>query len=106
MLDDEWERYVKRMMRNAGTFISPDEGKQIYEFLTYDSKIRKKALYDKKLKAAPPPRSRTEPACAMKQAVLLVGATLASALVWTMVAARGAARAADRASTTRSTPPG
>lgn len=50
VLEDEWERYVKRMMRNAGTFISPDEGKQIYEFLVYDSKTRKKALYDKKLK--------------------------------------------------------
>lgn len=50
VLEDEWERYVKRMMRNAGTFISADEGKQIYEFLVYDSKTRKKALYDKKLK--------------------------------------------------------
>jgi hypothetical protein len=50
VLDDEWERYVKRMMRNAGTFITADEGKAIYEFLTYDSKIRKKALYEKKLK--------------------------------------------------------
>jgi len=51
-LDDEWERYIKRMMRKAGTFISPDEGKQIFEFVVYDSKIRKKALYDKKLKEA------------------------------------------------------
>ncbi|MBI4476248.1 MAG: hypothetical protein HY654_03685 [Acidobacteria bacterium] len=51
-LDDEWERYVKRMMRKAGSFISPDEGKQIYEFVVYDSKIRKKALYDQKLKEA------------------------------------------------------
>ena len=49
-LEDEWERYVKRMMRKAGTLISPDEGKQIYEFLVYDSKTRKKALYDKKLR--------------------------------------------------------
>ena len=48
-LDDEWERYVKRMMRKAGTLISPDEGKQIFEFVTYDSKIRKKALYERKL---------------------------------------------------------
>jgi hypothetical protein len=47
-LDDEWERYVKRMMRKAGTLISPDEGKQIFEFVAYDSKIRKKALFDKK----------------------------------------------------------
>jgi hypothetical protein len=51
-LDDEWERYVKRMMRKAGTWISPDEGKQIFEFVVYDSKIRKKDLYDKKLKEA------------------------------------------------------
>ena len=51
-LDDEWERYIKRMMRKAGTFITPDDGKQIYEFLVYDSKNRKKALYDKKLKEA------------------------------------------------------
>lgn len=48
VLEDEWERYVKRMMRKAGTFISPDEGKQIYEFVAYDSKIRKKAQYDKR----------------------------------------------------------
>jgi len=51
-LDDEWERYIKRMMRKAGTLISPDEGKQIFEFVVYDSKIRKKALYDKKLSEA------------------------------------------------------
>lgn len=50
VLEDEWERYIKRMMRKAGTFISPDEGKQIFEFVVHDSKIRKKALYDKKLK--------------------------------------------------------
>ena len=51
-LEDEWERYVKRMMRKAGTLISPDEGKQIFEFVVYDSKTRKKALYDKRLKEA------------------------------------------------------
>ena len=49
-LDTEWEAYLKRMMRKAGTFISPDEGKKIYEFLSYDTKVRKKALYDKKVK--------------------------------------------------------
>src|SRR3972149_5188272 len=48
-LDDEWERYIKRMMRRAGSFIKPDEGKRIFAFVTYDSKIRKKALYDKKM---------------------------------------------------------
>lgn len=51
-LEDEWERYVKRMMRKAGTFITPDEGKQIYEFAVYDSKIRKKAMYDRKVAEA------------------------------------------------------
>jgi hypothetical protein len=48
-LDDEWERYIKRMMRKAGpSLINADEGKQIFEFLTFDSRLRKKALYDKK----------------------------------------------------------
>jgi hypothetical protein len=50
-LEDEWERYIKRMMNKAGpSVISAADGKQIFEFLTYDSKIRKKALYDKKTK--------------------------------------------------------
>jgi hypothetical protein len=50
-LDDEWERYIKRMMNKAGpSVISAADGKQIFEFITYDSKIRKKALYDKKMK--------------------------------------------------------
>ena len=53
VLDDEWERYVKRMMRKAGTLINAEEGKQIFEFVTYDSKIRKKALYDKKMASQP-----------------------------------------------------
>lgn len=53
-LDDEWERYIKRMMRKSGK-ITADEGKQIFEFLAYDSKIRKKALYDKKLAEGPKP---------------------------------------------------
>ena len=49
-LEDEWERYVKRMMNKAGTWISADQGHQIYEFLVFDSKTRKKDMYDKKLK--------------------------------------------------------
>jgi cytochrome c5 len=49
-LEDEWERYIKRMMNKAGSIISPADGKQIFEFLVYDSKTRKKALYDKKMK--------------------------------------------------------
>ena len=49
-LDTEWESYLKRMMRKAGTWMTADDGKKIYEFLTFDTKIRKKALYEKKLK--------------------------------------------------------
>ncbi len=55
---DEWEAYMKRMMRKAGSFISPEQGKQIYEFLVYDSQIRKKAMVDKKLKAGGTPGPR------------------------------------------------
>ncbi len=53
-LDQEWERYVKRMMRKPGSEISPADGKAIFEFLSYDSKLRKKALYERKLKEAGP----------------------------------------------------
>ena len=49
-LEDEWERYVKRMMRKPGSGISASDGQKIYEFLAFDSKTRKKALYEKKLK--------------------------------------------------------
>jgi cytochrome c5 len=54
VLPDEWSRYVKRMMRKPGSGISSSEAKQIFEFLTYDSSIRKKALLDEKLAAAKP----------------------------------------------------
>jgi cytochrome c5 len=51
--DEEWERYIKRMMRKAGpSLINVDEGKQIFDFVTFDSKLRKKALYDKKMAEA------------------------------------------------------
>ncbi len=51
VLEDEWERYIKRMMNKAGpSVISAVDGKAIFEFLVYDSKTRKKALYDKKTK--------------------------------------------------------
>lgn len=54
-LDEEWERYIKRMMRKPGSGIGSDDGKQIFEFLAYDSKIRKKELYERKLKEAAKP---------------------------------------------------
>ena len=53
-LPDEWSRYVKRMMRKPGSGISTSEAKQIYEFLVYDSSVRKKVLLDGKLAKATP----------------------------------------------------
>jgi len=53
-LPAEWERYVKRMMHKPGSGIGSSEGKQIFEFLVYDSSVRKKALVDDKLAKATP----------------------------------------------------
>jgi hypothetical protein len=36
------------MMRKPGSGISPKEGKKIYEFLAYDSSVRKQDLIEKK----------------------------------------------------------
>jgi len=54
VLPDEWSRYVKRMMRKPGSGISSTEGKEIFEFLVYDSSVRKKVLLDDKLGKATP----------------------------------------------------
>jgi hypothetical protein len=60
-LPDEWSRYIKRMMYKPGSGISSGEGKKIYEFLVYDSSVRKKAMVDEKLaKAAPNEKSTAE----------------------------------------------
>ncbi len=48
-LEDDWERYIKRMMRRGGRLISPDDAQEIFDFVVYDSKIRKKTLYEFKL---------------------------------------------------------
>ena len=49
-LEDDWERYIKRMMRRGRSLVTPDQAEAAYEFAIYDSKIRKKDLYDRKLK--------------------------------------------------------
>jgi len=53
-LPEEWSRYVKRMMHKPGSGIGPGEGKKIYEFLVYDSSVRKKAMVDEKLAKVTP----------------------------------------------------
>ena len=60
-LPDEWSRYIKRMMYKPGSGISSGEGKKIYDFLVYDSSVRKKAMVEEKLaKAAPADKSTAE----------------------------------------------
>jgi hypothetical protein len=53
-LPDEWSRYIKRMMYKPGSNISAADGKKIYEFLVYDSSVRKKAMVDEKMAKAKP----------------------------------------------------
>ena len=53
-LPAEWERYIKRMMHKPGSGIPPGDGKKIFDFLVYDSSIRKKAMVDDKLAKATP----------------------------------------------------
>ena len=56
---DEWSRYIKRMMHKPGSGISNAEGKKIYEFLVYDSSIRKKTMLEEKLAKATPDEKKT-----------------------------------------------
>ncbi len=60
-LPEEWSRYVKRMMHKPGSGIGSGDGKKIYDFLVYDSSIRKKKMVDEKLsKATPEERKAAE----------------------------------------------
>ena len=38
---EEWNTYVNKMMRKPGAGIGKEQAKQIFEFLVYDSKVRK-----------------------------------------------------------------
>jgi cytochrome c5 len=49
-LPDEWERYVKRMMRKPGSGIEAADAKRIYDFLVYDSVVRRPQAVEEKLK--------------------------------------------------------
>jgi hypothetical protein len=60
-LPAEWERYVKRMMHKPGSGIGSSEGKKIFDFLVYDSSVRRKAMVDEKLgKATPEEKTAAE----------------------------------------------
>src|SRR5262250_3315174 len=51
-LPEEWSRYIKRMMHKPGSGINAGDGKKIFDFLVYDSSVRKKAMVDEKLAKA------------------------------------------------------
>jgi len=61
VLPSEWSRYVKRMMHKPGSMITENSAKKIYEFLVYDSSVRKKEALDAKIaKLTPDERSAEE----------------------------------------------
>lgn len=53
VLPDEWERYIKRMLRKPGSEMTSGEAKELYEFLVYDASQRKKQLLAEKLNGLP-----------------------------------------------------
>jgi hypothetical protein len=60
-LPDEWSRYVHRMMSKPGSGVDSSSGLKIYDFLVYDSSVRKKAMVDAKLaKASPAEKAAAE----------------------------------------------
>lgn len=50
VLEDDWERYIKKMMRRGKGLLTPEVAQEAFEFAVYDSKLRKKELYQRKLK--------------------------------------------------------
>lgn len=49
VLPDEWSRYIHRMMSKPGSGIDGGGGAKIYDFVVYDSSVRKKSMLDAKL---------------------------------------------------------
>ena len=58
VLEGDWEADVHNMTARAGKLISPADAQQIYDFLVYDSKIRKADLYQARQSAAARPAVR------------------------------------------------
>lgn len=44
VLPEEWSRYIHRMMSKPGSGIDGASGAKIYDFLVYDSSVRKKSM--------------------------------------------------------------
>ena len=54
-------------MASTGSGIDSGDGKKIYEFLTYDSSVRKKALLDDKLVEAHRPEAKAADEAKIKE---------------------------------------
>jgi hypothetical protein len=52
VLPSEWSRYIHRMMSKPGSGIDSGSGAKIYDFLVYDSSVRRKAMLDARLAKA------------------------------------------------------
>ncbi len=50
VLEADWERYIKRMMRRGRSLITPAQALESYEFAVFDAKVRKRELYERRLK--------------------------------------------------------
>ncbi len=48
-LPNEWSLYIVRMISKPGSNISANDSRRIYDFLVYDSSVRKIPLLNKKL---------------------------------------------------------
>lgn len=60
VIPDEWERYIKRMMRKPGSGISKEDGKKIFDFVVYDTTVRKADLLQEKLNALSPEEKKAQ----------------------------------------------
>ena len=54
VLPDEWSRCIGRMKRRSGSDISSSEERLLYDFLVYDSSVRKRDKLAAKLQALTP----------------------------------------------------
>ncbi len=58
VLPDEWSQCIRRMKRRSGADIGSSEEAKLYDFLVYDSSVRKRDKLDQKLHVLPPDAQR------------------------------------------------
>lgn len=54
VLPDEWAECIRRMKRRSGADINAAEAERLYDFLVYDSSVRKKGKLEAKLRGLTP----------------------------------------------------